>query len=175
MLRGNWGTLAPPCRCETAIIKTVLEQEQGWKMRRSGVRRRKKLAKVRIRKKGKRYYATRVIYIRYIFTTVSRNLFVILYFTRQDSNVLWIKKKKKRKTKSHVNITCELCKISLEKDKFLMYNGIEKNKVKHIRIMNYSLPIRNTLENYVWCWMSLRIIESMNLSIYLQLFSFFLF
>lgn len=30
-----------------------------------------------------------------------------------------------------------------------MYNGIEKNKVKHIRIMNYSLPIRNTLENYV--------------------------
>lgn len=59
------------------------------------------------------------------------------------------KKKKKRKTKSHVNITCELCKISLEKDKFLMYNGIEKNKVKHIRIMNYSLPIRNTLENYV--------------------------
>lgn len=56
-----------------------------------------------------------------------------------------------------------------------MYNGIEKNKVKHIRIMNYSLPIRNTLENYVWCWMSLRIIESMNLSVYLQLFSFFYF
>lgn len=25
----NWGTLAPPRRCETAIVKTVLEQEQG--------------------------------------------------------------------------------------------------------------------------------------------------
>lgn len=110
---------------ETAIIKTVLELEQGWKIRRSEVRRRKKLAKVRIRKKRKRYYATRVIYIRYIFTTVSRNLFVILYFTRQDSNVLWIKKEK-GKTKSDVNITCELCKMSLEKDKFLIMRNREK-------------------------------------------------
>lgn len=59
--------------------------------------------------------------------------------------------------------------MSLEKDKFLMYNGIEKNKVKHIRIMNYSPSIYNTLDNYVWSWMSLDLVNE------LQFFSFFFF
>lgn len=52
----------------------------------------------------------------------------------------------------------------LEKDKFLMYNGIEKNKVKHIRIMNYSLPIYNTLDNYVWSWMNLDLVNELHFS-----------
>lgn len=34
--------------------------------------------------------------------------------------------------------------------------------------MNYSLAICNILDNYVWSWMNL------NLSVYLQFFSFFL-
>lgn len=47
-------------------------------------KKEKNAAKVRIRQRKRRYYASRTIHVRYIFTTSPRRLFVILYFTRYE-------------------------------------------------------------------------------------------